>query len=97
MLVPLDFKLYLMQFPGPRGAVHAEASPASHTAHHPWPHLCTPLGQTEGANLGSQVGLFQLNAEERNSNLPMAHKDSRDSHGAAFLIAPGQVKVSYWE
>lgn len=47
--------------------------------------------------MGSQVGFFQLNAEERNSNLPMAHKDSRDSHGAALLIAPGQVKMSYWE
>lgn len=39
--------------------------------------------------------LFQLNAEERNSNLPMAHKDSRDSHGVDFLVALGQVKMSY--
>lgn len=56
------------------------------------------LRSLEGAHVGSQVSLlFQLNAEERNSNLPMAHKDSRDSHGVDFLIALGQEKMSYWD
>lgn len=94
-LIPLDFKVYRLQFLC-HGIVHAQVPPAGHTAHHPWLHQLPPPGQPDGAHSGGQVGLPpQLKAEERHSNLLLAHRGLRDSYGVAFLTALGQLKGSY--